>query len=128
MKKEVATAIDEIRLAFPGKEVILAEDNEGGARVIVEKIELGPPFGQADSWFGFYITCSYPYADVYPHFVRSDLSLASGHPLGEGTSAGQNFLGRAAIQISRRSNRLNPKTDTAALKLLKVIEWLRRKG
>jgi hypothetical protein len=128
MKKEVATAIEEIRLAFSGKELVIAEDSEGGARVIVEEIELGPPFQQPQSWFGFYITCSYPYADVYPHFVRADLSLVSGHPLGEGTSAGQNFLGRAAIQLSRRSNRLNPKTDTAALKLLKVIEWLRRKA
>lgn len=128
MKSEVATAIEQIRQSFPGKELVIAEESEGGARVIVEQIDLGPTFKQQDSWFGFYITCSYPYADVYPHFVRPDLSLVSGNPLGEGTSTGQNFLGRAAIQLSRRSNRLNPKTDTAALKLLKVVEWLRRKG
>lgn len=128
MKSEVEKAIEEIRLSFPGKELVIAEDTEGGARVIVEEVDLGPPFQQAHSWFGFHVTSSYPYADVYPHFVRPDLSLAVGQPLGEGTSSGQNFLGRSAIQVSRRSNRLNPKTDTAALKLLKVIEWLRRKG
>lgn len=44
--------------------------------------------------------------------------------LGEGMSATQ-YEGRSAIQISRRSNRLNPATDTALIKLLKVLDWLR---
>jgi hypothetical protein len=30
-----------------------------------------------------------------------------------------------AIMLSRRSNRLNPETDTAALKLAKVLDWIR---
>jgi hypothetical protein len=28
------------------------------------------------------------------------------------------------LQLSRRSSRLNPQTDTALLKLMKVIQWL----
>ena len=35
------------------------------------------------------------------------------------------FQGQPAIQVSRRSNRLNPETDTAALKLLKVVTWMK---
>jgi hypothetical protein len=32
-------------------------------------------------------------------------------------------MGRPALQLSRRSNRLNPATDTALLKLMKVRQW-----
>lgn len=35
------------------------------------------------------------------------------------------FEDRPAVQISRRSNRLNPATDTAVIKLHKVLAWLR---
>ncbi|MCZ7579107.1 MAG: hypothetical protein M5U18_19520 [Dehalococcoidia bacterium] len=35
------------------------------------------------------------------------------------------FEGVPAIQISRRNNKLDPATDTAALKVAKVLEWLR---
>ena len=34
------------------------------------------------------------------------------------------FEGRPAIQISRRSNHINPRTDTALIKLQKVLTWL----
>jgi hypothetical protein len=56
--------------------------------------------------------------------VRPDLSRIDGKALGEGLGHAQ-FRGQAAVQISRRSNKLNPATDTAALKLLKVLKWLR---
>ena len=35
------------------------------------------------------------------------------------------FEGRPAMQLSRRSNRLDPETDTEAIKLHKVLTWLR---
>src|SRR5690349_17375713 len=125
LKPDVAKAIEEIRAAFPGKELLVEEDGSGGASLVLENIDLGPPYAQATSWVGFQVTFQYPHADVYPHFVRSDLTRSDGRPLGEGTSPGQSFMRRSAIQISRRSNRLNPATDTALLKLLKVIEWLK---
>ncbi len=65
----------------------------------------------------------YPYANVYPHFVRGDLTRSDGQPLGEGTSV-TTFDSRSAVQLSRRSNRLNPATDSAVLKLHKVLAWL----
>jgi hypothetical protein len=91
-----------------------------------------------DSWIGFHIASTCPYADVYPHFVRPDLNRAAGGQLGEGFSSGHSFPAqdalkepgvmpaRAAVQISRRSNH----KDTAGLetplhKLLKVIQWLK---
>jgi hypothetical protein len=119
----VADAIDEIRETFPGP-VAVTDDGEGGAYVLVEDAELGPPFAQTTTWIGARITFQYPYADVYPVFVRGDLTRADGAPLGEATSE-TTFQERAAVQVSRRSNQLVATVDTAAIKLQKVLDWLR---
>lgn len=124
LNPEVAEAIEEIRNTVGTDSVTVREDGEGGAFVIVEGVAPGPLYQQTETWVGFRITFQYPYADVYPHFVRSDLSRRDGRPLGEGTSP-TTFEGRPAVQLSRRSNHLNPATDTAVIKLLKVLEWLR---
>ncbi len=138
MSPAVEKAIEAIRGRYGANGVLVAADRDGGAYVIVESVPLGAPFGQEHSWLGFHIPSTCPYADVYPHFVRSDLARADGGPLGEGLSTGHNFPApdalkvpgsmpsRAAVQVSRRSNR----KDTAGLetplhKLLKVIQWLK---
>ena len=120
----VAQAIEEIRCTFEGCGVEVDEDGSGGAFVVVTGISLGCPYVQAEIWIGFQITFQYPYADVYPHFTNADLTRLNGTELGEGFGLGS-FRGRPAMQISRRSNRLNPQTDTAALKLLKVVRWMK---
>lgn len=125
MKPVVESAIDEIRAAFPSSELTIREDGEGGAYVIVEEVELGQLYDQRATWIGFRITFQCPHADVYPHFVRGDLQRKDGQPLGQGTSK-SSFEGRSAVQLSRRSNRRNPLTDTPLLKLQKVLHWLRK--
>ena len=122
----VAKAIGEIRCTFNRCDVEVEPDESGGAVVVVQGIPMGPPYVQPEVWFGFHITFQYPYADVYPHFTNPDLALArsDGGGLGEGFGTAS-FRGQPAIQISRRSNRLNPETDTAALKLLKVVKWMK---
>jgi multiubiquitin len=124
MTPAVTNAIEEIRRHFPDSQIMLREDGEGGVFLIVEKVPLGEPYGQQDTWCGFHVTFQYPYSDVYPHFVRGDLMRSNSQALGEAMSPGT-FEGRAAIQISRRSKRLNPVTDTAVMKLLKVLKWLK---
>jgi hypothetical protein len=125
MTPEVKTAIDEIAAAFPACQIERVEDGQGGAFVTVHGIPLDTsPYQQADTWVGFQITHTYPYADIYPHFIRHDLSRRDGKPLGEGTSAGS-FRNQPAVQVSRRANRHNPATDTALLKLCKVMRWLK---
>ena len=124
MTEAVAAAVDEIRAAFPDAAVSVREDDDGGAYVTVDAVDPGSPYLQRETWVGFQITFPYPNADVYPHFVRPDLARVDGQPLGEATSL-SSFDGRQAVQLSRRSNRLNPASDTAALKLVKVLEWLR---
>lgn len=120
----VAKAIEEIRCTF-GHSVVEAEpDGSGGAVVVVRGIPMGCPYVQAEVWIGFQITFQYPYADVYPHFTNADLARSDTGGLAGGFGTAT-FRGQPAIQISRRSNRLNPETDTAALKLLKVIRWMK---
>ena len=122
----VAQAIEEIRCTFEGCSLEVEADGSGGAFVVVTGVRLGCPYAQEAVWIGFQITFQYPYADVYPHFTNTELSRLDGAGLGEGFGQAS-FQGRPAMQISRRSNRLNPKTDTAALKLLKVVRWMRQR-
>lgn len=123
---EIMRAVNEIREACPDTAVSTREDGQGGAYVIVEDVPLGHPYNQPTTWVGFQITFQYPYADVYPYFVRGDLSRVDGSPLGEGLSIGA-FENRTAAQVSRRSNRRDATIDTAYLKLLRIMEWLKQR-
>ena len=118
-------AIEEIRKGIPESEISVREDGQGGAYVIAESAPIGDRFQQPTTWCGFRITFQYPYADCYPHFVDGTLRLRSGAaPSAAGIQPGHVFEGRPALQLSRRSKRLNPQTDTAMMKLAKVLLWL----
>ena len=121
----VAKAIEEIRCTFDQCAVEAEPDDSGGSIVVVRGIPMGCPYVQAEVWIGFQITFQYPYADVYPHFTNADLARSDTAGLGGGFGTAT-FRGQSTIQISRISNLLNPETDTAALKLLKVIRWMKR--
>ena len=120
----VAKAANEIRCTFEGCDVGVEADGSGGAVVVVRGVPMESPYVQAEVWFGFHLTFQYPHADVYPHFTNADLARLDGCGLGSGFGTAS-FRGEPAIQISRRSNKLNPETDTAALKLLKVLAWMK---
>lgn len=122
---DVALAIEELRETFPDTAVSFEVDGAGGAWVTIDSVRLGPAFVQTTSWIAFQLTFPYPEADVYPLFVTPDLRRADGAPLGEGFQP-VTWGPRAVqgIQLSRRSNRLNPEIDTAATKVLKVMRWL----
>ena len=123
MNRSVQGAVDQLRAAFPENRIEIQEDGQGGAWVIIEDLRVGAMYTPETTWIGFRITFQYPNADVYPHFVRGDLTRKDLRPLGDGISGGHRFLGRGALQLSRRSKRLNPATDTALLKLMKVMDW-----
>lgn len=125
----VEAAIDRVRQNFPEATLEVIEDDKGGAFVIVDSVPLGSPYAQSESWIGFQITAACEYADCYPHFLRPDLSRLDGAPLGGGFSSTTfQVLGspRIATQVSRRTNKVVvPSIDNPALKLLKVIRWLK---
>lgn len=123
--ENVQKAIDEMLLAFPGTALTTEPDGSGGARVMVEPVLLSPIYLQKDTWIGGHIPVQIPYADVYPLFVRGDLTRANGTALGEAMATGQMFMNRSAVQVSRRSNARDPQIETPAMKFIKVINWIR---
>jgi hypothetical protein len=138
MKPNVEAAVTELREGLPGHNIIVKEDAEGGAYVIVEAIDIGSGFDPSVSWVGFHITWPYPESDVYPHFIDhnvrytgkgpSPVEHANG-PLPSSMTRDQTMPGfdKEAIQVSRRSNRWNPSTDTALRKLLRVVAFLKER-
>ena len=135
MKVNVEKAIQEIRDGLPGHSVRVQEDGDGGAFVIVDGIDPGQGFSPASTWIGFHITWPYPDADVYPHFVDPKLQYTGAgvapiqHPDGNlptamGRGAVMPGFNISAIQISRKSNHRNARTDSALQKLLRIIVFL----
>jgi hypothetical protein len=131
MNGAVEQAIEEIRNAFPEQEHRLDADpdEEGGAYIKVHDLFVGDQYEPSLSWIAFRITFQYPYADVYPHFCIASLKRKDGAGVGAGFNLNQTWNtprgSEPAILMSRRSNRLNPESDTAALKLAKVLDWMR---
>lgn len=124
LKNSVVQAIDMLRCSFPNNRVDVEADGQGGAAVTVHDVELGPQYSPSRSWIGFVVSFQYDATDVYPHFVHSDLARVDGRPLGQGFGKAT-WCGRPATQISRRSHGWSPGVDTAAGKLMKVLEWTR---
>lgn len=125
LNSPVSAAVENLRACFPDTEIEIEPDGAGGARVAVEAVSLSEIYVQSQTWVAGHLVPQLPYADIYPLFVRGDLARADSRPLGSGLSAGHMFLGRSAVQVSRRSNRRDPAVELAGHKFLKVIEWLR---
>ena len=123
MTPEVEQAVEELRARLPETGVDAVGTGDGGAIVTIARVDPGPAYVQHETWMRLAISFQYPYADIYPLFVRPDLVRTDGQPHGQGISLGS-FQGSPAMQLSRRSNRLNPAIDTAALKVAKVLQWL----
>ena len=129
MLPEVEEAVAEVRAAFPGNEVRATLLADGGAEVTVEDVDLGDRYEPRTTFVGFRINGSYPFSQVYPHFLRPDVRKGDGSPLpNPGMIPNQQWQGRAAIMVSRSSNRWDPNRDTAAGKLHKVLQWVRHQA
>ena len=125
MKAEIEQAVEELRRCFSDAEVVARATDDGGVTVTIDSIDLGPVYTPQQTWIKFAISFQYPYADVYPLFVRPDLARADRRPHGQGIT-NTSYRGEPALQLSRRSTRLNPAIDTAVLKITKVIKWLQK--
>lgn len=136
MKPDVAVAVGELEAALIGSAVQVLEDQDGGAYVIVDDVAIGDAFSPRSSWIGFHVVWTYPDSDTYPHFIDAGVKYVGSGPapnqhadgnLPTALTRGATMPGfeLAAIQISRRSNHRNADTDTAAQKLLRIIDFLR---
>lgn len=124
MKAEGNRAIEELRRQFAAAALTVTEDNEGGAHVFIEPIELGKKYRPETTWLGFHIPAQYPYADIYPVFMGADVVRADGVAFSPPVTPGHNFLGRTAIQISRRNGTAQTGSQKATSKILKVLHYL----
>ena len=124
MNPPVQQAIGELKATFDPCAVVVEDDGQGGAFVIIESVPLNRPYDQKETWFGFHITGQFPYSDIYPVFVRADLRRADNKALGDGISPGHTFRTRGAVQVSRKSSGRDPMIETASAKILKVRAFL----
>lgn len=124
MTDEVEEAIQELKDVYGEQNVSATPDQQGGAYVFVQNLDIGGKYTPSIIWCGFYLTHMYPTPDVYPHFVNPDLQRADRTPLSS-TFQKVQWQNRDAIQVSRRSNHWNPSLDTAQLKLEKVLKWMK---
>jgi len=126
MKVEVSTGIDELKRQFNASPFIVREDGQGGAYVIIESIQLCSKYSPTTTWFGFQIPAQYPYADIYPIFISSEVRRMDGRAFEAPVTLGHTFEGRPAIQISRRNAAAQSGLQKAHLKVLKVLDFLER--
>lgn len=124
MLPPVVEAVDGLRKAFSQSAIVAKDDGSGGAYVIVEPVNLGAKFTPEATWIGAHIPPQFPYADIYPLFIGADVRFANGAAFVPPITPNHAFCGRPALQISRKTNRLDPALQTAACKFQKVLYWL----
>jgi hypothetical protein len=119
----VKAAVDALGRQF--EKITFTSMPDGSVRVKVWGVPLGPPYAQSETWVGFTITALHPYADVYPHFVRPDLSRLDGRPLNPGIHLNNSYYGEPAVMVSRQTRSVGPGAPCDPLKkVLKVLSWL----
>lgn len=124
MKQAVAHAVEELQRAFPSSAMHCQADDDGGTYVIVEDIAIGSQYQPSSTWLGGHIPALYPYADIYPLFIADEVCRVDGVAFESPVTCGAEFLGRPALQISRRNNHTLHFPQTAVAKFVKVLHFL----
>lgn len=126
LSPELVGATDELRATFPNSNVTVTPDEQGGAWIRIDPIDLGARWEPTKTWLAFHLAATYPYADIYPLFIAHDCHLVDGGGLPPALSTGASMPNRegTCLQVSRKSHRWDPTRDTAAIKALKVCDWL----
>lgn len=126
----MATALAEIVGAYGEDKVRAVPDGQGGVWIEIADISLGDPYAQASTFVICLLPFNLPSADVYPLFVRNDLSRADGKSLGEGFASNSvSWPGdeqpRPVTQVSRRTRGNAFTLQTPRQKIEKVLDWAR---
>jgi hypothetical protein len=124
VNQDVADAIEALKRAFPDADVTVEDDRQGGARVIVERVELCEKFIPRHTWMGGHLTAHYPHSDIYPVFIAADVRRADGRLFEVPVTYNANFMGRPALQVSRMNNQLHAARQTAVAKFIKILHFL----
>jgi len=120
----VQLAIETLKAQFQPAEFICVPDRQGGAHVRFGPVALGETYTQRETWIGGHLPAQIPYADVYPLFIRGDLTRRDGRPFMPPLANGHVFMSVSAVQVSRRSNRRDATIETVVMKFQKVLDWV----
>lgn len=126
---DIERAAAEIESSFGPDKVRLVPDDQGGTWVEITGLDPGEPYDQVDTFLICLLPFNLPGADVYPMFVRADLTRTDKRALGEGFQSTQlKWAGdpepRPVVQISRRTKG-DFAVQTPLQKIDKVLAWLR---
>ncbi len=129
LKATVREALTSLGEAFPSIEMQVVPDGQGGAWTEFKDLPLGAPYSQETTFLIFLLPFNLPGSDIYPMFVRPDLSRLDGQPLGQSFQVTQlawprEPTPRPVVQVSRRT-RGSFATQTAEQKIGKVLDWIR---
>jgi len=126
MNVTVSTGIEELKRQFSSASFKIREDSQGGAYVVMEPVPIGSKYRPETTWIGFQIPAQYPYADIYPVFMGSDVTRADGADIKEPLTRNHRFEDRTAIQISQRNSTAQNGLQKATTKILKVLHFLEK--
>jgi hypothetical protein len=130
VREAVQTAAAAVTARYGDDRVRVVPDHQGGAWVEIADAEIGDPYDQGTSFLICLLPFNLPNADVYPLFLRHDLSRRDQGALGEGFAiAALSWPGdaqpRAVVQVSRRTRANAFTLQTPLQKIEKVLEWVR---
>jgi hypothetical protein len=124
VNQAVRQVIALLREEFPGAQVTFIPDGTGGGDAIIESVDLGPGYTPRLTWLGGRLNPALPFADIYPLFIAANVTRSDGRPHPQPPiSNGVTFAGRAALQLSRRTNNLMATVEAAAAKFTKVLNF-----
>ena len=103
LKSAVDSALEQLRTAYGEDRVLAVGDGQGGAWVELADVELSGTYVQSTTFVVFLLPFNLPGADIYPMFVRDDLTRRDDAPLGDGLQ--RTTLSWPANRRSARSSR-----------------------
>lgn len=129
VKEAVKVGLSDIVKAY-GDNVRVVRDGQGGAWIEIAEVQLGNPYAQDSTFVLCLLPFNLPGADVYPLFLRNDLTRRDGNGLGEGFgTTSVNWPGdaqpRPVVQVSRRTRGNVFVLQTPRQKIEKVLDWVR---
>lgn len=126
MKATVEAAIEDLRRQFDGHVIKVEEDTTGGAYFTIEDVDIGPGFTPSRSWIGGHITNGFPHADIYPMYIDHALQRSGGKAFTVPVVHIAGWRGRPVIQVSRINRNAAAQPQSAPLKVLRVLDFLKR--
>lgn len=126
MNINVEKALIELRTQFNDVHISVTEDGGGGAYFVIEKVDIGQHFVPSETWLGGHITAAFPFADIYPMYIDAAIKRAGGKAFSAPVVPIPGWQGKPAIQVSRINRAAASEPQSAALKVLRVLDFLRR--